>query len=48
MKRLCSGLMALVLIVSLAAGCAKKEPPSGIFYDVTGIDPRNTAYTVGM
>ncbi len=47
MKRLCSGLMALVLIVSLAAGCAKKEPPSGIFYDVTGIDPRNTAYTVG-
>lgn len=47
MKRLCSGLLALVLIVTLAVGCAQKEPPSGIFYDVTGIDPRNTAYTVG-
>jgi len=39
--------MALVLIATLAAGCARKEPPSGIFYDVTGLDPRNTAYTVG-
>ena len=47
MKRLCSGLMALVLIVALAVGCAQKEPPSGIFYDVTGIDSRDTAYTVG-
>lgn len=47
MKRLCSGLLALVLLVALAVGCAQKEPPSGIFYDVTGIDPRDTAYTVG-
>lgn len=47
MKRLCSGLMALVLIFALAVGCAQKEPPSGIFYDVTGIDSRDTAYTAG-
>lgn len=47
MKRLCSGLIALVLIAALAVGCAQKEPPSGIFYDVTGLDPRDTAYTVG-
>lgn len=47
MKKLVSGLLALALIFTLAAGCAQKEPPSGIFYDVTGLDARNTAYTLG-
>ena len=52
MKKSLSGLLALTLAVTLCAGCAGEpktaaEPPSGIYYDVTGIDPRNTACTVG-
>ena len=48
MKKLVSGLLALALIFTLAAGCAQKEPPSGIFYDVTGLDARNTSTGLPM
>lgn len=48
MKKCLCGLLALILLVTVAAGCTQKpsEPPSGIYYDVTGIDPRSTACTI--
>ncbi len=51
MKKCLSGLLALILTVTLCAGCGEKQteqqPPSGIYYEVTGLDPRSTAYKVG-
>lgn len=54
MKRWMSGLLALVLLAGLCAGCGDKRPidtpteeaPYGIYYDVTGIHPRETVLEV--
>lgn len=47
MKKWMSILLALTML--LAVGCGAKEeqnPPSGIYYDVTGLDPKATAMEV--
>lgn len=48
-KRMCM-LLAAVLLVTLCAGCSapreEQTPPSGIFYDLTGIAPDETLLTV--
>ena len=47
MKKWISALLSLTLTVTVCAGCgAKEEPPSGIYYDITGIDPRETMLEV--
>ncbi len=47
MKKWISGLLALVLTVSLCAGCGKKDAqPSGIYYDITGIAPSEVVMEV--
>jgi len=45
MKKWLSALLAVVLTASLCAGCAA-EPPSGLYYDVTGIAPTETVMEV--
>ena len=44
MKKTISGLMALLLLLSLCAGCGDNAGGSskGIYYDITGIDPQET------
>jgi len=44
MKKYLSGLMALLLLLTVCAGCGKKSLISskGIYYDITGIDPQET------
>ena len=47
MKKWISALLALTLTVAVCAGCgAKEEPPSGIYYDITGIGPKETVMEV--
>lgn len=47
MKKWISGLLALVLTVSLCAGCGQKDAqPSGIYYDITGIAPSEVVMEV--
>ena len=47
MKKRISALLALVLAAALCAGCGEKdETPSGIYYDITGIDPSEIVMTV--
>ena len=46
MKKWMSALLALVLTAGLCAGCAGSEPPSGIYYDITGLDPKETVMEV--
>lgn len=47
MKKWMSVLLALSLLATLCAGCGKaEEPPSGIYYDITGIAPDETVMTV--
>lgn len=47
MKKWMSALLCLALILTACAGCGeKKEAPSGIYYDLTGIDPDETVMTV--
>lgn len=47
MKKWVSALLALVLLVTLCAGCGEQEePPSGIYYDITGIAPDEAVMTV--
>lgn len=53
MKKWLCGLMALVLIVTVCVGCGKqqsdeggKDTPSGVYYDITGIDPSEVVMTV--
>ena len=46
MKKWISALLALVLTAGLCAGCAESEPPSGIYYDITGLDPKETVMEV--
>lgn len=47
MKKTLSGLIALILVLSVCAGCGAPAgaPPSGIYYDITGIDPAETVLT---
>jgi len=48
MKKTISGLLALALTVTVCAGCGgKTEPPSGIYYDITGIDPNENIVKIG-
>ena len=47
MKKWISAILALALTVTVCAGCgAKEEPPSGIYYDITGIGPKETVMEV--
>lgn len=50
MKKWISGLLALSLLAALCAGCGGSpdpvEPPSGLYYDITGVDPRETVLEV--
>ena len=54
MKKWMSGLLALALLTGLCAGCGDKRPvdtpteeaPYGIYYDVTGIHPKETVLEV--
>jgi len=45
MKKWISGLLALVFVTSLCAGCGEKAP-SGIYYDITGIAPSEVVMEV--
>lgn len=57
MKRWISALLALLLLALGCTGCGEPESgdgeqgggetPSGIYYDVTGVDPKATAMTLG-
>lgn len=55
MKKWMGGLLALTLLAGVCAGCGEKKGeadpvddyvPSGIYYDITGIDPRETMLEV--
>lgn len=50
MKKWFSFLLAALLLVTACAGCGEKEPvqapPSGIYYDITGIAPDEVLATV--
>lgn len=46
MKKKISGLLALVLTICLCAGCGQQEEPTGIYYELTGIDPSETVMEV--
>ena len=52
MRKWMSGLLALVMTLALCAGCGGApeeevpETPTGIYYDVTGIDPNETVMEV--
>lgn len=47
MKKWLSVLLALALLAALCTGCGEaEEPPSGIYYDITGIAPDETVMTV--
>ncbi len=47
MKKWISGLLALTMVLGLCAGCGEKAPePSGIYYEITGIDPGETVMEV--
>ena len=45
MKKTLSALLAALLLV-LCAGCGETEEPSGVYYDITGIPPKETVMTV--
>lgn len=56
MKKWISALLALLLLAMGCTGCGEPasgggqdgaQPPSGIYYDVTGIDPRADAMSLG-
>ena len=46
MKKTICALLALAMILTLAACGKSQEPPSGIFYDITGIAPDETVMEV--
>ena len=47
MKKWISGLLALAMVLGLCAGCGEKATePSGIYYEITGIDPGETVMEV--
>ena len=46
MKKTICALMALAMILTFAACGKSQEPPSGIFYDITGIAPDETVMEV--
>ncbi len=54
MKKWLSGMLALVMIVTMLAGCGNQTQPeenvsgeaSGVFYELTGIAPETTVMTV--
>lgn len=46
MKKTICALLALAMILTLAACGKSQEPPSGIFYDITGIAPNETVMEV--
>ena len=45
MKKTLSALLA-ALLLALCAGCGETEEPSGVYYDITGIPPKETVMTV--
>ena len=47
MKKLIALLLALVMVLAMA-GCGAKEEtkPTGLFYDLTGLDPAATMLSV--
>ena len=46
MKKTICALLALAMVLTLAACGKSQEPPSGIFYDITGIAPDETVMEV--
>lgn len=46
MKKTICALLALAMVLTLAACGKSQEPPSGIFYDITGIAPNETVMEV--
>lgn len=46
MKKTICALLALAMVLTLAACGKSQEPPSGIFYDITGIAPGETVMEV--
>ena len=46
MKKTICALLALAMILTFAACGKSQEPPSGIFYDITGIAPDETVMEV--
>lgn len=47
MKKWVSALLALTLLAALCSGCGKtEEPPSGIYYELTGIAPDESVMSV--
>lgn len=46
MKKWTSGLLALLLTLTICAGCGQEpQQPAGIYYDITGIDPSEIVLT---